>query len=106
MTDKPKQSGSLTPKVVALYPNPCTIQSIKLGDEIIKISYTKESKNGFTNTHTDSCPESARPEFYEAIARLVPYALELCELDGLIDPSGIKVTSITFSLGKLKISMC
>jgi hypothetical protein len=95
----------LDKKVVALYPLSCTIQSIKLGDAI-KITYTKESKSGFTNTHADSCLEEARPEFYDAIAQLIPHALELCELHGLIEPSGIRVTSISMSSGKLKISMC
>lgn len=95
----------LKPKVIALYPLAHTIQSISLGKEI-KIVYHKDSPSGFVGTHSDASPEEARPEFYDAIAEVIPHALQLCELNGLIEPSGIKVSSISFASGKFKVSMC
>ena len=95
----------MSDKVVVLYPLAYTIQSINLGKEI-KIVYHKDSPSGFVGTHSDASAEEARPEFYDAIAEVIPHALQICELDGLIEPSGIKITSISFASGKFKVSMC
>jgi hypothetical protein len=75
------------------------IKKIKItSDHKISASYEKQVKNGTWDEYSFTCSDQARPEFYEAMGKLAPHVIEMCEL-----PSDylerIEVRSVSVSYG-------
>ena len=57
------------------------IRKIKITSEKkISISYEKQVKNGLWDEYSFTCSDMARPEFYQVMANLAIFVIEMCEL--------------------------
>lgn len=49
-------------------------------DKKVVLAYEKQVRGGIWDEYCFTCSDQARPEFYQAIGKLAPYVVEMCEL--------------------------